>query len=192
LACIAATFNLKLPKLTGTLSPAFVFVLVAVATCGWAETVAIAALSGIVQCLWRPKRKPTFLQVAFNAAAMAVAGGVSHGMAAMLLLAGGPEVLVVVLGAAGITLLVCNTLLLATILCLIQEAPFMTVWRSVHLWAVPYYLAGGVLANIWARANLSTSMGYTILATASVYALSLCYRELSRLLSQMTEVQGTL
>jgi hypothetical protein len=184
LAALAATFKMKLPKLTGTLSPAFVFVLVSVVTRSWSETVVIAALSGIVQCLWRPKKRPTGLQMAFNAATMAIAGAVAHGMARILITAGDPAIQVAVLGAAGVSLLVTNTLILSTILCLLQEAPFMTVWRSIQLWAVPYYLAGGVLANIWSRAGLDRVTGMIVLAASSAYLINVAFQELGRLIGQ--------
>lgn len=179
LATLSATFKVRLPRLTGTISPAFVFLLVSVATRSWSETVAIGTVSAIVQCLWRAQRRPTALQVAFNAASMAIAAGVSHGVAQRLTAMGGADVLTVVLGAAGVALLITNTLLISTILCLIQERPFHTVWRAVQLWAVPYYLAGGVLASVWARSEFTVSSGVTILAAASVYLLSVCYNELS-------------
>jgi hypothetical protein len=172
LASLAATFKMKLPKLTTTISPAFVFVLVSVATLSWSQTVLISAASALVQCLWHPKKRPTWLQLAFNAAAMAIVGGAAHAVTGLLTVKGGTDVLVVALGAAGVTLLMGNTLIVSTILCLLKEAPFMTVWRSVQLWMVPYYLAGGALANVWARAQLTPFSGVIILAPLSVYLLS--------------------
>ena len=68
--------------------------------------------------------------------------------------------------------------MVSTILCLLKEAPFYAVWRSVQLWTVPYYMAGGLLAGVWARAELTASVGIAILAAASVYVLSVCVREL--------------
>jgi len=182
LAALAATFKVKLPKLTGTISPAFVFLLVSVATRSWSETVVIAVVSAIVQCLWRAKTRPRALQLALNAATLAIAGGVAHGVARGLTVMGGADVLAVVLGAAGVTLLVTNTLLISTMLWLIKEGPFYTVWRAVQLWAVPYYLAGGALASVWVRAELTFSTSVTILAAASVYVLSVCYQELGLLI----------
>ena len=178
LALLAATFKLRLPNLTGTLSPAFVFLLVAVATLSWSETVAIAAASGIMQCVWHPKTRPTALQVAFNAAAMAISAAVAHGMAWGMTADVTPD-LPVILATAGVALLFSNTLLLSTILCLLKEAPFHSIWRSVQLWAVPYYLAGSVLAGVWARTTLTPHLTGIVLAAISVYVLSLCYRELA-------------
>jgi hypothetical protein len=175
---------MKLPRLTGTISPAFIFLLVSVATLNWSQTVLIAAVSAVVQCLWNPKNKPTGLQVAFNAAALAIAGGTAHGVTRLVTVKSDTDVLAVVLGAAGVTLLMSNTLLLATILCLVKEVPFITAWRSVQLWMVPYYLAGGALANVWARAELTALSSVIILAPLSAYLLSVGYREIASLLRQ--------
>jgi hypothetical protein len=176
LASFASVFKVKLPKLTGTLSPGFVFLLISVATRSWTETVVLAAVSGVVQCLWRPRTRPSPLQVGFNASMMSIAAGVTYGAARWLMATGATDTLVV-LGVAGVTLMVSNTLMVSTILCLLKEAPFATVWRSFEVWAVPYYLAGGTLANVWAHAQLTARTGLTIVAAVNVYLLSVCVRE---------------
>lgn len=178
LALFASTLKLKLTGLTETLSPGFVFLLVSVAMFSWTETVVIAVASGLMQCLWKPKASPSWLQIGFAAGTMAIAGGLTHGVTWGLVALRGSDGMVVILGVAGVVLLVTNTLIVATILCLIREAPFNTVWRSVQRRTVPYYLAGGVIANVWVRADLTASVGIALLAAISVYLLSLCFREL--------------
>jgi hypothetical protein len=76
---------------------------------------------------------------------------------------------------AGLVLLVANTVLVAGVLCLMREAPLHTAWRSIQLWAAPYYLAGGLLAHVWSQAPL-TMLWVGVLAALSVYILSLSYR----------------
>ena len=174
LAALASTFKVTLPGLPGTISPGFVFLLVAVARLSWSETVAIGVASALVQSLWRAKRQPGGLQIGFNAATMAISGalayGVSHGMAQT----GSDPVLL--LAVSGVVLLVTNTLMVSVILCLIKEAPLATVWHSVQPQAVPYYMAGGLLAGVWSRADL-TGSSVALMAAVSVYLLALCYRE---------------
>jgi hypothetical protein len=177
LALFASILKLKLTGLTETLSPGFVFLLVSVAMLSWTETVVIAVVSGLTQCLWRPKAPPSWLQIGFAGGTMAIAGGLTHGVTWGLVALRGADGTVVILGVAGVVLLVTNTLIVATILCLIREAPFNTLWRSVQRCAVPYYLAGGVIADVWVRANLMKSAGIALLAAISVYLLSLCFRE---------------
>ena len=174
LAALASTFKVKLPGLTGTISPGFVFLLVAVARLSWSETVAIGVVSALVQSLSRARRRPTNLQIGFNAATVAISGalayGVSHGMAQT---GGDPAFL---LAVSGVVLLVTNTLIVSSILCLLKDAPLSMVWRSLQPRAVPYYLAGGLLAGVWSRADL-TGSGVALIAAVSVYLLGLCYRE---------------
>lgn len=178
LALFASTLKLQLTGLTGTISPGFVFLLVSVALLSWTETVVIAVASGLMQSLWRPKTPPRPLQIAFAAATMAIAGGLTHGVTWGLVAMRGTDGMAVILGVAGVVLLVSNTLIVSTVLCLIKEGPFEMVWRSVQCRAVPYYLAGGLLADVWVRAGLNGPAGIALLAAISVYLLSLCFREL--------------
>ncbi len=176
LAMLASTFKIKLPGLTGTISPSFVFVLVAVGQLSFAETVFIGAAAALVQSLWRPKVQPSRLQLGFNCATLAIAGGLAHGVAhglfsASVVIPNGLPLMV-----SGLVLLVTNTMLVAIILCLIQKSPLYKAWRSIQLWSVPYYVAGGVLAHVWAQAPLTSSISVAILAVMSTYLLSISYR----------------
>ena len=113
--------------------------------------------------------------------ALAIAGGISHTVARSVTRVGGLEgaTVAMVLGVAGVVLLITNTMIVSTILCLIREVSVRTVWSSMQLSAVPYYLAGGVIANIWVRANFTANSGLAVIAVLSVYLLSVSYRELS-------------
>lgn len=51
LALLGATFKVPVPGLTGTISPAFVPILFAAGKMNWQETVVIAALAGLTQCV---------------------------------------------------------------------------------------------------------------------------------------------
>ena len=176
LAALASTFKVKLPAADGTISPAFVFLLVAIGRLGWSETVAIGVASALVQCLWRRSSRVTAVQIGFNTATMAIAGGLAFGVAHGLAQSGGDPMLL--LAVSGLVLLVANSLLVAAIMCLLQRAPIYRIWRSLQPRVIPYYLAGGVLAGVWSRADLTTGVGVAVMAAASVYLLSLWYRDL--------------
>ena len=83
---------------------------------------------------------------------------------------------VLLLAVSGVVLLVINTLMVSAILCLLKDAPLSTVWRSLQPQAVPYYMAGGLLAGVWSRADL-TGSSVALMAAVSVYLLALCHRE---------------
>ena len=189
LAVFASTLKLKLTGLTETISPGFVFLLISVAMLSWSETVVIAVASGLMQSLWKPKAPPSWLQIGFAAGTMAMAGGLTHGVTWGLVGMRGTDDMAVILGVAGVVLLVTNTVIVSTIVCLIKEGPFEMVWRSVQCRAVPYYLAGGLIADVWVRAKLTGPTSIALLAAISVYLLSMCFRELERLAWQPQAVK---
>ena len=176
LAAVASTMKIRLPGLTGTISPGFVFVLLAVGRLSWSETVIISVVAGLVQCLWRATQPPGLLRLTFNAATMAIAGGLAYAVAHGLI-PGAEGTPALLLAAAGVVLLVSNTMLVSTIVCLSQSAPLLTVWRALQLCAVPYYLAGGVLASVWVRADFAVGAWVPVLTMVTVYLLDTCYRQ---------------
>jgi len=190
LAGLASTFKVKLPAAEGTISPGFVFLLVAISRLGWSEAVAIGMASALVQCLWQRKTRPDPLQLSFNVATMAIAGGLAFGVAHGLPQSAADPMLL--LAVSSVALLLTNTLLVAAIVCLLRKTPIRQVWRSLQPRVVPYYLAGGVLAGVWSRADLTTGVGVALMAAISVYLLYLWYREMDQRISPVaTLVQPT-
>ena len=175
LAAVASTFKVKLPGFDSCIAPSFVFQLVAAAQFTGPETVAIGIVSALVQSLWKRQSKPTFIQVAFNTATLAISSGLAFIMAH-----GGHTGAVehtLMLGIAGLVLLVVNTVMVSVVLCLIQNTPIRAAWRALQFWAFPYYLAGGVLASIWVHAVDRPTATFAVLAAISVYLLSVCYKQ---------------
>ena len=175
LAALASTFKIKLPGFDSCISPSFVFVLVAAAQFNGPETVVLAMASGLVQSLWKRSGKFSFVQVAFNVSALAISSGLAFGMAHSKQSSGMGNTLL--LGVAGVVLLVVNTLIVSVVLCLVQAASIRAVWNSVQFWAFPYYLAGGVLASVWVHSLQRPGAMLAVLAAVSVYVLSVCYRQ---------------
>jgi hypothetical protein len=64
----AATLKFRVPGVTGTYSPVFFFALLGSATLSFSEVAVVAAMAGVVQCIFRPRRRPSLIQVCFNAA----------------------------------------------------------------------------------------------------------------------------
>ena len=186
LAALASTFKVQLPGLTGTISPGFVFQLIAIARLSWSENIFIGMVCGLVQCLWRPKSAPTIVQINFNAATIALSAALAYGVAHGL--APGSTDPILRLAVAGVVLLVTNTLLVATILCLLKSEPIGNVWRALQPKAVPYYFIGSVLAGVWSRAQVT--VGTSLVALVSVYLLHLCGPGLVQQLSTGAQPTG--
>src|ERR1700682_3678454 len=64
LALLTSALKVRLPGIAGTISMNFLFVLIAIAAFTFSETVVLASMASLVQCLWRARRRPKLLQVA--------------------------------------------------------------------------------------------------------------------------------
>lgn len=190
LAALASTFKVKLPGFDSSISPSFVFQLVAAAQFTGPETIAVGMISALVQSLWKRNTKPTFVQVAFNVSTLAISSGMAYALAHHRTTeetsAMGSTLM---LGVAGLVLLVVNTLMVSVILCLLQNTPIHLAWRSLQFWAFPYYLAGGVLASVWVDVMRRPGATFSVLAAVSVYLLSICYREAMQRVNTCCEAQ---
>lgn len=161
LAMVAATLKIRLPRMTGTYSASFVFVLIGVAELSLAETMTIGCAGAIVQSLWRTRRSPERIQVAFSVAAITLSVAASYTLSHLavkwLAVPQTDEAIVpLVLGTAVSLYFVTNTGLVAIVLALTEGGTLRTVWRQWCLWSFPYHLAGAVIASI---ISLSTRTG---------------------------------
>jgi hypothetical protein len=147
LAMLTSVWKVRLPGITGTISVNFLFVLVAIAAFSFSETVILAGAACIVQCMWRTKRRPKLVQVAFNVATLAISAGIAY-RAAHAIAGRFDENLPVLLALATCIYFLCNTLLISGVLALLESKPLLTVWKQCYLWSFPYYLAGAAIAGV--------------------------------------------
>ena len=91
--------KVRLPGITGTISANFVVILIAVAMFTFGETVVLACMACLVQCLSRPKSRPRIVQLSFNVAVLALSSGASYRIAHLF--AGTPATHEEVLARAG-------------------------------------------------------------------------------------------
>ena len=190
LAVLASTFKVKLPGFDGTISPAFVFQLVAAAQFTGPEMVAIGMAAALVQCLWKHRNKFSFVKVAFNVSTVAISSGLAYALAHQTPAETGHVAQTLMLGVAGLVLLVVNTMMVSVVVCLLRNTPIHTAWRSLQFWAFPYYLAGGILASVWVHIVTRPSATLAVLAAISVYLLSVCYRETMQRVNRLGEAQA--
>ena len=153
LGLVAATWKVRLPGMTGTVSVGFVVVLLAALQLSFPETAFISAAVGIVQCIWRPQQKPLPIQVLFSAACLVTSSSVAFLVSHLFLAAGMPRVLTLQVGTVTVILYVTNSILVSAVLCLAEGAPLRELWQRCYFWAFPFYLVGGALAG----AMLATS-----------------------------------
>jgi len=145
---LASPFKVPLPVF-GNVSIAFTFVVASLLLLGTPAAAMAAAASGLSASLLRRGRRAPLYRVLFNAAGLTLtsvaAGAVYH-------LAGGrPGVLELPRGTPAIllataTFFLLNTALVAGVISLSDDHPFLRNWVTNFFWTGPAYVAGAALA----------------------------------------------
>jgi hypothetical protein len=148
LAVVASTLKVRLPGMRGTISPGFVLVLTAVVGMSFGEVIGMATVVGLVQVLWRSARRPMLAQVLFNPASLALSAGLAYGLCRILLAPWLGNSVVGELVVGTLVLYGSNSLLLATVLAMVDRKPLGAVWQLCYFWSLPYYLVGAAVAGV--------------------------------------------
>jgi hypothetical protein len=175
LAICACTLKIRLPRMRGTLTPAFVLLLASIVDLSLEETVLMAAALGLVQAVWRSKQRPTLAQVLFNPACLALSGACAYVLSRVLAPWLGSSVVgVLVIGT--VVLNGCNTLLVGAVLDLIEGKPLGSAWQLCHFWSLPYYLVGAVVAGIMVATSRTASWPASFLVLPLMGLVYVSYR----------------
>jgi len=152
LSCALITAALKVPLmgLSGTISVAYIFVLLSLTCLSLSETVLLAVSSSLVQCLWKSKRRVRLIEVLFTAASVANAAYLSyclyHALAGLRV---SQAFSVLILLASTITYFCLNTFSIAVVIALTEQRKNpAAVWKDGYLWSLPYYLLGASIIGL--------------------------------------------
>ena len=176
LALIASTLKVRLPGLTGTMSLNFLFILIGVAQMSFSETLALGAIATVTQCLWNSKTRPSIPQVLFNVAALTMAITSAHFIYHL------PQIqqlngrIPVMLALAACFFFLTNTVLVATVLSLVETKPFTRTWHQCYLWTFPYYLMGAAVAGMVSVSSQYVGWRTALLIVPIMYLTYLHYR----------------
>jgi len=153
LSLLAATLKLRLPGLTGTMSIAFVFVLLGISELTLPETMLMACAGVVVQCLWRAKPRPAAVQVLFSVSAVAISLMLAFECSQFVRTQLHAEPVSIVLAVATCLYFMANSLLVSGVLSLVKREPLRAIWQQCYLLAFPYYLLGGAVAGLMAASG---------------------------------------
>ncbi len=141
-AALASALKVRMPGVTGTMSVSALFVLVGMVNLTLSETLAVGAVSLLVQTLWGAKVRPRLVQVAFNIANTAIAIVLSttvfeyaHARSSEL----------VSLGLLAVIYFGANTIPVAGIIGLTERKSILGVWRG-YRGMLPFYVVGCSMA----------------------------------------------
>ena len=141
----------------------------------FAETVLLASISCIVQCLWRPKSRPRMVRVSFSVAVLAISSGASYRISHLF--AGTPEAhLAILLAVAATFYFTADTLLVSGVLSLVQGKSLFGVWQQCYLWSFPYYMVGAMIAGLAVAANQTAGWALSLLLLLPMCLVYAFYR----------------
>lgn len=143
---IASVVKFPLPGIQGTHSACALFILFGVAHFSAPEVMLAGLASAVVGSLWTAKKRPTLLQVAFNAANVCLAVGACCVVASMVF--GGAASRPAVMALLAALYFAINTIIVSGILSLLQGKGLASVWEAWYLDWFPYYIAGAALAGL--------------------------------------------
>jgi len=173
LACIASILKIKLPKIRGTMSVNFVFILIGVAQLTPTETVLLGCAPALIQSFWRARKRPTVAQALFNIATLvtstAIAFFISHAMEP-----GGSAPVRMAIAVCAFFIL--NTGIVSLVVSLTEGQPVRKVWRQCYLWSFPYYLVGSAIACAITMSSRSVGWRSSLLMLPLMYMVYSYYR----------------
>ena len=162
MALLAATLKVRLPGLTSTISAAFVLVLVAIAELTYAETISLTIAATVVQIVWRPKRTPRLIPVAFNCACMVISVSIAFTVCRIFLVPTQVPALPMLLATATALLYGTNVFMVAVVMCLAERKPLGGLWQQCYFWSFPYYVVGASVSGLMIAAARSTGWPFSL------------------------------
>ena len=174
LAVAASTIKVRLPGIRGSLSLNFLFILIGVSQLSFSETLALGAIAAGMQCLWKSRTQPGIAQVLFNISALTMAitsANFIYHLPQIQQVNGRIPVLLALAAC-----LLTNTVLVATVLSLVETRPFLRIWHQCSFWSFPYYLMGSGVAGLMSYSSQFVGWRTSLLVLPIAYLIYLHYR----------------
>jgi hypothetical protein len=176
LTLLGSMLKVRLPRIAGTFSLGFVFILLGVVDLSLGELLLMACASALVQCLWRTRQKPQTISVLFSVSNVVVNVAAAYAVFHFAREHRLSEHLIGLLVLAASVLYVMNTGMLSIVLALAEGNSVNAMWKHWVIWSFPYYLAGALLASTFNIASQYVDWSSCVLMTPLLYLVYLCYR----------------
>jgi hypothetical protein len=177
IATLASRLKLKLPGLNGNMSVNLPFILLAAVQLNPSESLTVAAISTLVQCLPKKGHKLQPVQVLFNLSTMAIAtmlGAFVFNHGSQVGAGWLPEP--VLLATAAAIFFFANTVPVATVISLSESSRMLRVWSSIFHLSFPYYVASAGITSMVTTASRHVGWLVPLLVLAVMYAIYRSYR----------------
>jgi len=148
LAALASTLKIRIPGIESTITPNFIFVILAINACRFSEVVVISLVAAVIQSFWASAKRPRLVQVAFSAAALVVSAAAAYQLSHLLLTGNAWASSSGIVVLAGCVYFPLNSALVAVVIGLVSRQSFRQIFARCDVWTFPYFFAGVVFATL--------------------------------------------
>ena len=174
-ALFASTLKIRIPGITGTLSPNFAFLLIAIAYFTFSQVIVAAFGAALVQSFWRPKRPPRMVQVLFSAAALMLSSAFAFAASHLIVHSSDNSTAAALILLAGSLYLFTNTVLVSIVIGLTEQQPLKQVCQNCYECVFPYFVFGIVVIGLMSGSFSTTTAWRSSLQVAPAMVLAYLY-----------------
>jgi len=175
ISILASAMKVNLPGIDGTMSVSFLFIMIGVLDMTSGQTMLLACLGALVQCLWKSKKRARPVRSTFSVTNIAIAVFGSYHLYHWPLaqrLSGSPVVLIL----AALIYFVLNTTGIAMAVALTDRKSMVDTWRNCYFWSFPFYLLGASIAWVFSVLTAGGHSQSILLLLPVIYIIYRSYR----------------
>ncbi|HTQ86407.1 MAG TPA: hypothetical protein VMI93_09355 [Candidatus Solibacter sp.] len=174
LAALASTLKVRIPGLEGTMSPNFLFLLLAMVACRFSEVVVISLVAALVQSLWRARRA-RLVQVSFSAATLMVSSAVAFKLAHLSVAGNAGESSVPFVLLAGSLYFPLNSAMVSVVIGLVEGQQLKHVMLRCYEWVFRHFMGGIIFAALISGAYSASTAWHGALVLLPAVVLAYLY-----------------
>jgi hypothetical protein len=148
LAAVASTLKIRIPGIESTITPNFVFLVLAMNALRFSEVVVISGVMAVIQCVWRSSSRPRLVQVTFSAAALVLSAAAAYQLSHFLLVENAWDSAIGTVILAGCIYFPLNSALVTVVICLASGQSFAQIYSRGEAWVFPYFMGGIAFAAL--------------------------------------------
>ena len=148
LTALTSTLKIRIPGVESTITPNFIFLMLAIDACRFSEVVAISLVAAVIQCVWFSAKRPRLVQLSFSAAALMISTAAAYQLSHLLLTGNVWDSSIAGVILAGCIYFPLNSALVATVIGLVSGQSFRKMYRNCYVWAFPYFFGGIAFAAL--------------------------------------------
>ncbi len=148
LAALASTLKIRIPGIESTITPNFVFLVLAMNALRFSEVVVISGVMAVIQCVWRSSRRPRLVQVTFSAAALLLSAAAAYQLSHFLLVENAWDSGIGTVILAGCIYFALNSALVTVVIGLASGQSFGRICSNAEAWVFPYFMGGIAFAAL--------------------------------------------